>query len=272
VYIHSHPDLLGISLFAYGDLLLGDRGVPNYYGPHSGEMGRSAAHSCLVVDRQDMKTIMPELLLFETGDRANLWQCRSRGYQHLGVVHTRTIVQLKDGRGLFLVIDQVQRTTKDPRQLDLYWHAFQPDLRIESPQRVVMGTKPALTIVSAAGNGEVRRGTEWSVTLEDNMAAVQRPYVAYGKTTAVDTSFCSVLAPDPRQPRRVLVETMAGGPDTVDVRIEEGSSRYRVLVVPQARAEREDTLAPGWLPLAGQSQPVRVYSSVSAPSVPKEDP
>jgi len=36
---------------------------------------------------------------------ADLWRCRNVGYESLGVVNTRTIVNVKDKPGFFVVVD-----------------------------------------------------------------------------------------------------------------------------------------------------------------------
>ena len=230
VHGHSHPDLLGVTLFAYGDLLLGDRGVPNYYGPHTSEMRRSRAHSTLIVDGEDMRKTRPSVTLFETGVGADLWQCRSDGYESLGVTHTRTIAFLKSERPIFVIVDEVKRLTSDVRQLDVYYHSMQPEVLVESPQRVIVGSGPVLTIASPGNNGTLWQGKEWSISLQSNMTAAQLPFLAYRKKSATDERFCSVLAPDATSPRNINVTWEDDPSSALEIEISEDGTLNTVIV------------------------------------------
>jgi len=259
VYGHSHPDFLGITLFAFGDVLLGDPGVPNYYGPNTGEMRRSRAHNCLVVDGADMSRVKPTMVTFNTSPAADLWRCRSAGYKSLGVVNTRTIVNVKDKPGFFIIVDQVERTTSENRQLDVYYHTSQTDLSVESPRRVVVGKGPVLTIASPPDNGNLRQGKEWSVLLETNLVTRQFPFVAYRKESTTDEHFCSVLATDPGKPRQIEVQLRKGKFGSLEVDVSEGPARHLILVA-GAAGKLPDAPARGqWSLVAGEVQPVRLF-------------
>ena len=104
-----------------------------------------------------------------------------------------------------MIVDQVRRLTADIRQLDVYYHSMQPEVPVESPRRVIVGSGPVLTIASPGSNGTLWQGKEWSISLRSNMMTAQLPFLAYRKTGATDERFCSVLAPDPTSPRDVNV-------------------------------------------------------------------
>jgi len=259
VYGHSHQDFLGITVFAHGDLLLGDPGVPNYYGPHTGEMRQSRSHNCLIVDRADMSKVKPEMVTFDTNPAADLWRCRNLGYTSLGVINTRTIVNVKAKPSFFVVIDQVERTTSENRQLDVYYHAIQPDLRVESPRRVIVGKGPVLTIASPPNNGELRQGKGWSILLETNLVTKQFPFIAYGKESAASECFCSVLAADPTRPRQIEVRVRKSKFESLEVDILEGPTRHLVLVA-GAAGKLPDVPSQGrWRLIAGKDQTVRLF-------------
>ncbi|MHC4400951.1 MAG: heparinase II/III family protein [Planctomycetota bacterium] len=261
VYGHSHPDFLGITVFAHGDLLLGDPGVPNYYGPHTGEMRQSRAHNCLTVDRADMRKVKPEMVTFDTSPTADLWRCRNLGYKPLGVINTRTIVNVKNKPSFFVVIDQVERTTSENRQLDVYYHAIQPDLRVESPRRVIVGKGPMLTIASPPDNGRLRQGKEWSILLETNLVTKQFPFIAYQKESSAEECFCSVLAADPTRPREIEVKVRKGKFESLEVDTSEGPARHLVLVA-GAAGKLPDVPSQGrWRLIAGKDQSVRLFVS-----------
>ena len=261
VYGHSHLDFLGITLFAHGKLLIGDRGVPCYYGPHTSEMRRSKAHSTLVVDSADMARTKPEVLLFGSSTAADLWRCRSTAYKHVGVIHTRTIVHVKSDAGFFLVTDQVKRTTRDKRTLDVYFHAFTEAVTVESPQRVLVGDGPNVTIAAPPDNGSMWQGREWSVSHETNMVTQEMPFVAFRKTSGTDETFCAVLATDATLHRRLDVTTTTAPSGALHVTVAEGDRRHHVLV-----AGIDDTLPglpeppPAWRLIAGEDGPVRLFS------------
>ena len=266
VYGHSHLDFLGITLFAHGKLLLGDRGVPCYYGPHTTDVRRSKAHSTLVVDGTDMARVKPELLLFDTSEAADLWRCRSTGYRHLGVVHTRTIVHLKTDGGCFVIADQVKRTTDAPRTLDVYFHSFAQSVTVESAQRVLLGDGPSLTITAPTDNGSLWQGKEWSVSHETNLVTLQLPFVAFRKAGETDEHFCAVLATSPDVRRRVDVSTTAAQSGALHIIVSEGESRHHVLV-----AGDDGTLTglpdppARWRPIAGEDGLVRLFREGTAP-------
>lgn len=261
VYGHSHLDFLGITLFAHGSLLLGDRGVPSYYGPHAGEMRRSRAHSTLIVDGANMKPIEPKLELFETSDAADLWQCRSAAYEHLGVLSTRTIVHVRRDPACFAIIDRVRRTTDVERTLDVYFHAFTDAVHV-SPQCVTIGEGPVVTLVTSPGNGELRQGSEWSILHETSMVTKQLPFIAFRKVSGGDESFCTVLACDPAESRAIRVTSTLGESGTFEVAITERDTRHLVLVAADAGTLPVSTQGPAGLRLlAGEGGPVQLYRS-----------
>ena len=259
VYGHSHPDFLGITLYAYDDLLLADPGVPNYYGPHTGEMRRSRAHNCLIVDGANMARAKPKMVAFDTSPAADLWRCCNVGYESLGVVNTRTIVNVKDKPGFFVVVDQVKRTTNEYRRLDVYYHALQADVRVESPRRVIVGKGPVLTIASPQDNGTLWQGKEWSILLETNMVTKQFPFVAYRRESDGEEHFCSVLAADPEEPRDIEVQVRDGEFRSLEVHISEGPTKHLVLVAGTVGKLPDAPSRGRWRLIAGRDQPVRLF-------------
>lgn len=259
VYGHSHLDFLGITLFAYGDILLVDPGVPNYYGPHTGDVRRSKAHNTLIVDGANMANVEPQMVLFETSPAADLWRCRNTAYESLGVTNTRTIVSVKGAPGFFVVVDQVKRTTDEKRQLDVYYHALQAEVHVESPQRVIVGDGPVLTIASPQDNGRLWQGKQWSILLETNMITRQFPFVAYRRESQRDAHFCSVLATDAKEPRDIEMQVREGKFESLEVEVSEGPSTHLVLVAGPSGRLPDAPSRGEWRLAAGKGRPVRLF-------------
>ncbi|MBT4820387.1 MAG: hypothetical protein HON70_32060, partial [Lentisphaerae bacterium] len=262
VHGHSHPDFLGITLFAHGRLLMGDRGVPSYYGPHTSDMRRSKAHSTLTVDGQDMKAVMPRLNMFETSPDADIWQCTSAAYQGLGVENIRTIVHIKHTAPCFVIIDQIVRTSSDKRTLDVYFHSSTDTVDTLSPEQVTFGAGPVVTIAVPPGNGERRQGKEWSITHETSLVTKQFPFIAFRKVSAETEYFCAVLACDPARRRDVRVActpSPTGGIRTIGT---EGNVRFLVAVNTDSPSAGETKMPAGdWTTLLGNGQPVQLFRS-----------
>ena len=176
------------------------------------------------------------------------------------MINTRTIVNVKAKPSFFVVIDQVERTTSENRHLDVYYHAILPDLRVESPRRVLVGKGPVLTIASPPDNGKLRQGKQWSILLETNLVTRQFPFIAFRKESAAEECFCSVLAADPTRPREIEVKVHKGKFESLEVDIVEGPTRHLILVAGIA-GRRPDVPSQGrWRLIAGKDQTVRLFA------------
>jgi len=156
-------------------------------------------------------------------------------------------------------VDQVERTTSESRRLDVYYHALQADVRVELPQRAIVGKGPVLTIASPRDNGKLWQGKEWSILLETNMITRQFPFVAYRRETDSKEHFCSVLATDPRKPREIEVQVRDGKFGSLEVDISEGPAKHLVLVAGTVGKLPDAPSRGRWRLIAGKDQPVRLF-------------
>ena len=163
---HTHNDMLGFELYAYGKALAVDAGIGLTYDDslYIPWYQSSKAHNMVVVDDQNMewKEIIGENVVWSSMKGLDYFAAEHRGYAALGVHHRRHIAFVKPR--YWVVLDRL-RCQKDGSTLSWYFHS--PTQLIPHGMGFRSSADPGIVVLPAVAGLSVRAGKGPSASTVD---------------------------------------------------------------------------------------------------------
>lgn len=202
-YIHNHCDDNGIILFGYGKNLLTDAGYVSYStGPDRTAAASTFMHNTVEINGKNQANIVVDgnrevgigtTDTFTANENFDLVSQTSRGYEHIGNKHKRTITFVKPD--FYIVSDLMTPQNEDEvNTYKQYWH-MKPDSGLYTKDnKIYSGYTDEGNIIIANADNLVPSDAIGVYTL-DYGASGDAPYAFYTKQDNGSVTFDTVLLP-----------------------------------------------------------------------------